>query len=603
LEATGLSIGEALDECAWPDVGHNREPDGLVALDQRLAALCREQGALRAIMATLAFWFVRRETWDELGYARLSDYALERLGLSARWVYDLGHVGVAFGTFPQLEHALASGTLGWTKVRLLASLPRGEDADKWIALARRLTADQLARTVRRFDHGSIEAGALEKVPRNKVFEVRCTEDVRLKWWASKHYASRVAGRIVSRAEAAEMIVAEALSAIPVDDPAEPEPARDDLEVGGDAPADEPDLVGLEKVAPPAAFNGYGPLQELLDGLRDADAFELDARLRRALALERRLDARMGPLLLRVWGRRLHRMLGYRTREAYARERLGMDPTRARALVRLERAAMQSGPFARAYRSAELSGVKAGLLVPLVSVDPLGRFTEEWVAWAKQVTVRRLREDVDWALTLEDTDPAEFRRTGGLPDDREIGAKHRNPARDTPTPSAREILAKHRAAETCTVTYIGPADVIQLLRAVICTVRRRMEAVDGRSPTAGQALGAVLDHAFATWGVGQKVPADHNVFARDGWLCKVPGCSSMQNLHRHHVIFSSKGGSDDDHNRVTLCAFHHLRGIHAERIRCTGRAPDGLTWQIGIRPGRAPLVTYASGDREVTEPRP
>jgi hypothetical protein len=57
------------------------------------------------------------------------------------------------------------------------------------------------------------------------------------------------------------------------------------------------------------------------------------------------------------------------------------------------------------------------------------------------------------------------------------------------------------------------------------------------------------------------------------------------------------------NRVALCAFHHLRGIHAQRVRCVGRAPDGLTWQIGIRPGAAPLATYTSGDREVDEPRP
>ena len=94
-----------------------------------------------------------------------------------------------------------------------------------------------------------------------------------------------------------------------------------------------------------------------------------------------------------------------------------------------------------------------------------------------------------------------------------------------------------AAETCTARFIGPAEVVQLFRAVLCTVRRR-------------------------------------------------------------IILRSRGGSDDPRNRVALCAFHHLRGVHGGRLRCTGRAPDGLTWQIGIRPGRAPLVTYTSGDREV-----
>src|SRR5438093_11722033 len=140
-----------------------------------------------------------------------------------------------------------------------------------------------------------------------------------------------------------------------------------------------------------------------------------------LSMEQRLDARVGPLLALAWDHWVHRALGYPTREAYARERLGMDPTRARALVRLERAAVLSEPFARAYRTGALSWVKAGILVPLVSCDPLGRFMEDWVAWAERVTVRRLRDDVEWALALEQTDPVAFRRSGGLPPDREIGA--------------------------------------------------------------------------------------------------------------------------------------------------------------------------------------
>jgi hypothetical protein len=70
---------------------------------------------------------------------------------------------------------------------------------------------------------------------------------------------------------------------------------------------------------------------------------------------------------------------------------------------------------------------------------------------------------------------------------------------------------------------------------------------------------------------------------------------MQNLHDHHIQFRSAGGSNDKGNRTALCAFHHLRGVHAQRVGCSGRAPDGLTWQIGIRPGAAPLVTYRSGD--------
>src|SRR5438094_2041102 len=180
----------------------------------------------------------------------------------------------------------------------------------------------------------------------------------------------------------------------------------------------------------------------------------------------------------------------------------MDPTRARALVRLERAAVMSEPFARAYRTGALSWVKAGILVPLVSCDPLGRFMEDWVAWAERVTVRRLRDDVEWALALEQTDPVAFRRSGGLPPDREIGAAPRDAGGEAggdplPPPLEREIGAPPResAEETCSVRFFGPADIVQLFRAVLCTVRRVMERDTGRLPTAGQALGAMLDHAL------------------------------------------------------------------------------------------------------------
>jgi hypothetical protein len=36
------------------------------------------------------------------------------------------------------------------------------------------------------------------------------------------------------------------------------------------------------------------------------------------------------------------------------------------------------------------------------------------------------------------------------------------------------------------------------------------------------------------------------------------------------------------------------------VRCTGRAPEGLRFALGLRPGHPPLVRYDA--REVREPR-
>ena len=78
------------------DVRGLQHADGLVALDRRLHALCRERGPLRAVLARIAWRLVIVRAWERIGYARLSDYAVERLGLSARWVRSLALVGEGF---------------------------------------------------------------------------------------------------------------------------------------------------------------------------------------------------------------------------------------------------------------------------------------------------------------------------------------------------------------------------------------------------------------------------------------------------------------------------------------------------------------------------
>src|SRR5439155_9119163 len=275
-------------------------------------------------------------------------------------------------------------------------------------------------------------------------------------------ASRAAGRMLHVAEAAELIAAEVLSALPINEDADQE-ACDEVGASWSPEAEEEaggsELCGTgserEEDAAPAGRAAPAPPLVLVQGLEQADAFELDERFRRALSMEQRLDARVGPLLALAWDHWVHRALGYPTREAYARERLGMDPTRARALVRLERAAVLSEPFARAYRTGALSCVKAGVLVPLVVSDPLGRFVADWVAWAERVTVRRLRDDVEWALALEETDPVAFAQSGDLPPEArgeggtrnaESGPSEHDGGRD------REIGAPQResAEETCSV---------------------------------------------------------------------------------------------------------------------------------------------------------
>ena len=61
------------------------------------------------------------------------------------------------------------------------------------------------------------------------------------------------------------------------------------------------------------------------------------------------------------------------------------------------------------------------------------------------------------------------------------------------------------------------------------------------------------------------------------------------------MFRSHQGSDEPGNLTALCAWHHLRGVHGRVLRCTGVAPDGLRFELGLRADDPPLAVYRSGE--------
>jgi len=101
---------------------------------------------------------------------------------------------------------------------------------------------------------------------------------------------------------------------------------------------------------------------------------------------------------------------------------------------------------------------------------------------------------------------------------------------------------------------------------------------------------LTDHCIEVW---EKAPPRKNTAAnsvrnRDLGLCQVPGCSRPAS-HRHHIVFASAGGSDGEENGISVCLAHHLQCIHNGWVRVTGKAPNELRWQLGVRPGYPPLL--------------
>jgi len=123
--------------------------------------------------------------------------------------------------------------------------------------------------------------------------------------------------------------------------------------------------------------------------------------------------------------------------------------------------------------------------------------------------------------------------------------------------------------------LGPTGAPSLLAARTFSIRCR------RVPSWAGLL-ALLEDFAATWDAvdGSALRPQDSVFVRDGWRCTAPGCTSRRNLEDHHIVYRSRGGSDEPSNRTALCRFHHQRGEHGGLASCRGKAPVEIVRRLG-----------------------
>jgi hypothetical protein len=131
-----------------------------------------------------------------------------------------------------------------------------------------------------------------------------------------------------------------------------------------------------------------------------------------------------------------------------------------------------------------------------------------------------------------------------------------------------------------VAFVGPAAVVALMRSAVA-------AFSAPAGVPWHGLERLLHHVTTEW---EAQPRHRDpIFMRDGWRCAVPACTSRRNLHDHHLLFRSRGGGNQRDNRVTVCAWHHLHGIHGGRVRAWGSAPKRVHWEVGVEAARPPLL--------------
>ena len=366
--------------------------DAALVLDGWLRRLAAHEARCRMVLGTLAERFLARRGCHELGFARLGDYTREQLGLSARELQSLATVSARLARLPHLRDAFTAGILGWAQLRLLATVATPETEAEWLEVARGRTVRALAAVIR-----PSGAGHEDDDGDAARFRLRCPRRIRRLWQHVVELARRMAGSEITHGQAAEAIAAEGLSARSAGEDAWPglQPIEPDPPESADPAETRAAFADLDwsavQAALPEDITGFA-LD--LDGL---DPFTLDARMREVLLAMRRIDWQLGRLLRVFLDRRLYRLMGFPSAGRYLTERLGISAGKARALVALERKTWQADAFGTAYRAGDISWVRALTILPVVA-EPTA---QAWVARATAVPVRRLADEVEWALTVRD----------------------------------------------------------------------------------------------------------------------------------------------------------------------------------------------------------
>jgi len=162
----------------------------------------------------LAERLVATRAYERLCYARVGDYARERLGRSARQLQDLARVHRALEALPAVERALVANELPWSKIRLLARVATPGDQEQWVARAHAVATRTLEQGVRvaRLATQAKRPESPDAQPERRI-TLRCTPALREQWSLAHEMAERVAGQHLRAGEALELLAAEVFSEV------------------------------------------------------------------------------------------------------------------------------------------------------------------------------------------------------------------------------------------------------------------------------------------------------------------------------------------------------------------------------------------------------
>jgi HNH endonuclease len=496
------------------------------ALDALLVRVARGRGALDLAVGEGLEVMATGGRVLELGCSGIGDYARERLGIAASTAQKMVRFARRLRDRPLLRAAVRKGEVTPRAAEAVLSKACGEDEAAWVERARHQTVRALK--------AAVKGGAEEDDEKWHRTRARLSPEQRTVVDEAMDLARKALCATAPKWELVGAMAEEYLGANPPPEGSAADPfpaAREEIDSLKE---------WLETESAQWAFLDRPTPVEAPEVASDAerDPRVLDGELRRLGELRDRWDEVFGHLAMLLRAIEGWRRLGFASFAHYCDERVGMAVRAVAERAALERRLYEIPQLREAMRARRISYEKARLIARHADEESI----DAWIERAERVPCIALRREI------QDREEKQMCARGEL-----------------------EVWAPRRVASVI---------------ALACSAARRAA---GRWISTGECLARIAQHFIDVWEapLAGRGTLHRRVLERDRFLCQVPGCSRAAD-HAHHIEHRSRGGSDDLANLTSLCAVHHLQGIHMGRIRVSGAAPDRLRWEVRTPEGWVPM---------------
>jgi len=459
----------------------------------------------------------------DLGYSNVGDYAREELGLNASTAAKKARLARKLRDRPLVREALRRGEITARKAEILMPVAVGDKQMLWILRAKAEPVRALRKAVRAKPDRDDEEW--HRLTAAVAPEQRPILDEGLRW------GGIVLGARSKKVERVEAWGQEYLSA---HEAPEGRDVADDVFFSSDADANAL-AEQLERESREWTHLAAAETLKAPEFSGEIDPWRIDAELKGLMQMRNRWDDAFGHVALLLKQCRAWEILRFASFRQYCEERLGMAPRTVGQRVALERSLLRIPLLRQAIRENRITYEKARVIARHIQ-DGHAPAVRPLIAMAETLTCVELRERL-------------------------------------------EVKAEEQMCARGAFTVTMPPHIIDLLRDTFRAVRAEAK----RWMSVGQCLLRIAEHFAEVWKAHLREikTARRRILTRDRHRCQVPGCSRPA-VHLHHIEFRAHGGSDDPANLISLCAAHHLFGIHEERMNVSGTAPDKLVWTFGLR---------------------